>query len=60
VAPGVPQSRLPFDERWADDALWLLCGLAGERVRGRFVFDGDTMIEHELLDVEQDRDATPA
>lgn len=56
----VPQSDLPFDEMWADDALWLPRVLAGERVRGRFVFDGDTMLEHELFDVEQDRDATPA
>ncbi len=39
---------LPFDEMWADDRLWLPRVLAGERVVGRFVFDGDAMLDHEL------------
>lgn len=39
---------LPWDEMWADDRLWLPRVLAGERVRGRFVFDGEAMLDHEL------------
>jgi hypothetical protein len=33
---------------WVDDALWLPLLLAGERFRGRFVFDRDTMLDHEV------------
>jgi 8-oxo-dGTP diphosphatase len=40
--------RLPFHEMWADDALWLPHVLAGRSVFGRFVFEGDAMLDHEL------------
>jgi 8-oxo-dGTP diphosphatase len=53
-------SRLPFHEMWADDALWLPRVLAGERVAGRFVFEGDAMLDHELRSesvAEPSRDA---
>lgn len=40
--------RLPFHEMWADDALWLPHVLQGRSVRGRFVFEGDAMLDHEL------------
>jgi 8-oxo-dGTP diphosphatase len=40
--------QLPFDEMWADDRLWLPAVLAGQVVDGRFVFDGDTMLDHVL------------
>jgi len=33
---------------WADDALWLPQVLAGSYVEGRFVFDGDSMLESEI------------
>jgi 8-oxo-dGTP diphosphatase len=42
------RDALPFDEMWADDALWLPHILAGRSVVGRFVFDGDRMLDHEL------------
>lgn len=42
------RSELPFSEMWADDALWLPLVLAGESVTGRFIFDGDAMLDHEL------------
>ncbi len=42
------QHELPFHEMWADDALWLPRVLRGESVVGRFVFDGDVMLDHEL------------
>jgi 8-oxo-dGTP diphosphatase len=41
-------SALPFDRMWADDRLWLPHVLAGTTVSGRFVFDGDAMLDHEL------------
>ena len=42
------QRELPFQEMWADDALWLPLVLRGEIVTGRFIFDGDAMLDHEL------------
>lgn len=41
---------LPFDEMWADDRLWLPIMLAGGTFRGRFVFEGDAMLDRELLE----------
>jgi 8-oxo-dGTP diphosphatase len=43
-----PIDRLPFDEMWADDQLWLPAVLAGSSIDGRFVFDGDAMVDHHL------------
>jgi 8-oxo-dGTP diphosphatase len=45
-------NAIPYDEMWADDRLWLPVLLAGQRFRGRFLFDGDTMLEHELVVTE--------
>lgn len=42
-------SELPYDQMWADDVLWLPRVLAGERVLGRFIFDGDEMLSQRLL-----------
>ena len=39
---------IPFHRMWADDALWLPRLIAGETFRGRFIFDGDRMVDHEL------------
>lgn len=39
---------IPYDEMWADDILWLPRMLAGYRFDGRFVFDGDRMLSHEI------------
>jgi Ala-tRNA(Pro) deacylase len=41
---------LPYDEMWADDRMWIPLMLAGRPFRGRFVFDGERMLDHELLD----------
>ena len=44
-----PLDALPFDRMWADDRLWLPHLVEGRRFRGRFVFDGDRMVDHVLF-----------
>ena len=41
-----PLDRIPYDEMWADDRIWLPLMLARRRFDGRFVFDGDAMLDH--------------
>lgn len=43
-----PLDAIPFDEMWEDDRIWLPRVLAGERVDGRFIFDGDRMIANNI------------
>ncbi len=43
-----PIDEIPYDEMWADDVLWLPALLTGGRVDGRFIFDGDRMLDHDL------------
>lgn len=43
-----PLDAIPYDEMWADDARWLPLVIAGRRFRGRYLFDGDTMLEEQL------------
>jgi 8-oxo-dGTP diphosphatase len=40
-----PISRIPYAEMWEDDALWLPHLLAGRAFSGRFLFDGDRMLD---------------
>lgn len=43
-----PLDAIPYEEMWADDRYWLPLLLAGERFDGRFIFDGDDMLDHEI------------
>lgn len=43
-----PVDALPFAEMWDDDRLWLPRLLAGERLSGDFLFDGDRLLTHRL------------
>ena len=43
-----PLDRIPWDEMWEDDRLWLPHALAGRRFLGRYLFDGDTLLDHDL------------
>lgn len=40
--------RVPYEEMWADDRLWLPAVFDGLAVDGRFIFDGDVMLDHRL------------
>ena len=39
---------IPFDEMWEDDRHWLPLVIGGRRFAGRWVFDGDRMLDHTL------------
>lgn len=43
-----PVDAIPFDEMWADDRLWIPPMLAGRRFDGRWIFDGDAIVDHVL------------
>jgi len=44
-----PVNDIPFERMWADDSHWLHRMLTGEEFfLGRFLFDGDAMIEHDV------------
>lgn len=40
--------EIPTHEMWADNRLWIPTVLAGGSAHGRYVFDGDTMLDHRL------------
>ena len=41
---------LPFERMWSDDRIWFPYMLSGRRFIGRFLFDGMTMLWHEMMD----------
>jgi 8-oxo-dGTP diphosphatase len=43
-----PLDRIPYASMWADDEHWLPLLLEGRRFEGRFIFDGDAMLDHEI------------
>ncbi len=44
----VHQDRVPYEEMWEDDRIWLPRLIAGTPFAGRFIFDSDVMLDHEL------------
>ena len=44
-----PISEIPFERMWTDDQYWLPQALSGERVLGRFVFEGETLLSHSIV-----------
>ncbi len=50
-----PLDAIPYGEMWADDAMWLPVMLQGRRFSGRFIFDGDEMLAHDLAVTDEAR-----
>ena len=46
----VDEDKVPYDEMWEDDRIWLPLLIAGTHFDARFIFDGDSMVDH-VLDV---------
>ena len=44
----VDEDRVPYDEMWEDDRIWLPLLIAGTRFDANFIFEGDVMLDHEL------------
>jgi 8-oxo-dGTP diphosphatase len=44
-----PLDRIPYGEMWEDDRIWLDDVLSGRVVTGRLLFDGDRLVDHEIL-----------
>ena len=40
--------RIPYGEMWADDFLWVPLLLRRQTFRGRFLFDGDRLLDHDI------------
>lgn len=47
-----PVDAIPYEEMWADDVIWLPRLLRDEPFAGRFLFDGDTLLDHRMLEVD--------
>lgn len=43
-----PLDEIPYDEMWVDDRLWIPHLLNGICFSGRYIFDGDEMLDYEL------------
>jgi 8-oxo-dGTP diphosphatase len=46
----VDLDAIPYDEMWQDDPLWLPLVLDGRRFDGRFIFDGDVMLDYVVVE----------
>jgi len=44
----VDEDCVPYEKMWADDRVWLPLLIAGKPFAGRFIFDADVMLDHEL------------
>lgn len=40
--------KIPYDEMWQDDILWIPPMLKGHSFQGRYLFDGDVMLDHDI------------
>ena len=43
-----PINEIPWDKMWEDDIHWLPKALKGEKFEGRFIFDGEKMVDLDL------------
>jgi 8-oxo-dGTP diphosphatase len=45
----VSLDAIPYEKMWEDDAIWIPMMLRNERFQGRWIFDGDKLLDYELL-----------
>lgn len=46
-----PLDAIPYGRMWEDDRHWLPLVLEGRSIRGKFVFEGETMVWKEITEV---------
>jgi 8-oxo-dGTP diphosphatase len=49
-----PVADLPYDRMWEDDPLWIPMALEGKKFHGRFIFDGEKMLDSELVELVEE------
>ena len=49
----IAQDAIPYEKMWADDRLWMPWLLAGQPFDGRFLFDEEEMLGHELVPLQE-------
>lgn len=49
-----PVSEIPYDKMWEDDLHWLPRALEGKKFEGFFIFDGQTMVDKNVVFEEDD------
>jgi len=56
----VKVDEIPYEQMWEDDHIWLPMLIRGERFQTRWIFDGDRMVDYEILPdgLVADRDDT--
>ncbi len=52
-----PCDAIPYERMWADDAHWIPLLLAGERFSGRYLFDGQAMVDFAIEVLDPDASA---
>ncbi len=40
--------KIPYEEMWEDDIIWLPELIRGKKFIGRYIFDGDKMLDHDI------------
>jgi|TARA_Y100000310_G_scaffold303099_1_gene341113 8-oxo-dGTP diphosphatase len=45
-----PLDEIPYEEMWSDDIYWLPQVIAGKCVDGRFVFQGETLLDYQVVE----------
>ena len=47
----VPVKQIPYEKMWEDDKLWLPRVIDGSFIDARFIFEGDSMVSHQLTEI---------
>lgn len=48
-----PLDAIPYEEMWEDDEFWLPDVVAGHSVEGRFIFTGESLLDHQVRIIRQ-------